>query len=398
VVSQETHPKQFDELDAAKALIASEGVAVCVASAGNKVRAVVLTGSFSRDEATLKREGNGWRVLGDATFLVIHPPAVKLDTAKLGAEIESRLASRSIKCKTVVVSSTPGALRIMKPHIYAFELRERGVVVWGDRSVLGLMPRFTAAEIPIEDGWWFLCNRMIEQLKAAGEEKQPAETEQVQYRIAKLYLSMAACYLLAIGQYKPSYGDRARHLLELANSPSPPGSPICLLRFSKLVSECTALKLQGYTANDLALLPKWDDATSDAEALWRWTLGRILNVGPQHSRSELLRRMRMRQPLVSRLKGWVRAVLKYPTVFSRSSRQWARLICHSSPRYLVYGAASELFFRGSHETERFGSEELAAIAKDLPLSKFRVHGQPTWRGMAALIADNYHAFVESTRT
>lgn len=397
MVSCERPTKDLGGIESAKTLIVSEGVGGCVEAAGCKARAIVLTGSFSRGEATLKRDGNGWRALGDATFLVIHPRPASLNTARIEAEIEMRLASHAIRCKTVVVVSTAIALRTMKPHIYAYELRERGIVVWGDRTVLDLMPRFTAAEIPIEDGWWFLCNRMIEQLKTAAEEDECSAKERTQYRIAKLYLAMAACYLLAIGQYQPSYRDRARRLNELAYSPSPPPSPIYLRRFAKLVSECTNLKLRGHATGDCTRFPQWGDATSDAEALWRWTLGRILKVSPQHSRSELLKRMRERQRLLARSKGWMRAVLKYPRLFGTSCRQWVRLTRLGSPRYLVYGAASELFFRGG-EVQGVKADELATIANDLPLKRLGPGGHLTWNDLASLIADNFHMFVESTRT
>ena len=389
--------KQPGDVESAKALIVSEGVAVCVAALGSKARAIVLTGSLSRDEATLKRVGNGWCALGDATFLVVLPRRTNVDTTRVEAEIESRLASHAIRCKIVVVTSTPDALRAMKPHIYAFELRERGIVVWGDRTVLDLMPRFTAAEIPIEDGWWFLCNRMIEQLKTAAEDDRAA-SEGIQYRIAKLYLSMAACYLLAIGRYEPSYRDRARILEDLAHSTSPPPSAICLSRFSKLVTQCTNLKLYGPAPGDDSQLPRSEVAASDAEALWRWTLGRILNVSPEHTRSELLKQLRDRQPVLGRSKGWVRAALKYPALFRKSCRQWARLTRLGSPRYLVYGAASELFFHLGNEAYRFESKELATIANDLPLNRPRLDRELTWQELASLIGDNFHMFVESTRT
>ena len=137
--------------------------------------------------------------------------------AELETEIERNLLARGIKCKIVVVTSTTSNLRKMRPHIYAYELRERGIVVWGDKEALRLIPRFTAAEIPMEDGWWFLCNRMIEQLESAAEANSIHDNGTgVRYRIAKLYLAMAACYLLAIGQYDPSYRERAARLQELA--------------------------------------------------------------------------------------------------------------------------------------------------------------------------------------
>ena len=69
--------------EAAKAFIVSEGSRLCVAALGAKAGAVVLTGSMSRGEATLKRDGVGWRALGDATFLVIFDVPVRLKPSEL---------------------------------------------------------------------------------------------------------------------------------------------------------------------------------------------------------------------------------------------------------------------------------------------------------------------------
>lgn len=397
-LSRPTPAVAVDDLGATKTFIAVEGARVCARAIGYKARSIVLTGSLSRGEATLERDGMGWRVLGDATFLVIHPRPANLRTSQIEAEIESFLASHGITCKIVVVTSTPYALRKMKPQIYAFELRERGIVVWGDQSVLDLMPRFKAAQIPIEDGWWFLSNRMIEQLESATKAKDHPDSDGgIRYRIAKLYLSMAACYLLAIGQYEPSYQDRARRLGELAESPIPHPSPIPLQRFARLVSECTYLKLHGDTAGELDQFPQWRDATSDAEALWLWMLARMVNSNPTISRSELIAILAKRQQWLARAKGWVRAAVVHPAVFRNSWRRWVRLACLGSPRYLVYGAASDLFFH-SGDTGTVTPGELAAIADRLPVRFCEGDRQLTWCGVASMIADNFHRFVESTRS
>ena len=271
----------LEDVGAAKALIVAEGSRLC-AAVGCVARAIVLTGSMSRGEATLKRDGASWRVLGDATFLVVFDGPARLRVAELEAEIERSLLARGIRCKIVVVKSTTANLRKMRPHIYAYELRERGIVVLGDKEALRLIPRFTAAEIPTEDGWWLLCNRMIEQLESAAEENSVNDKgTAVRYRIAKLYLAMAACYLLAIGQYDPSYRERVARLQELAASDDAPPAPIPLQRFSKVVSQCTELKLQGKTVDSLDHFPEWRDAVSDAEVLWRWVLGTHIRREPE---------------------------------------------------------------------------------------------------------------------
>ena len=393
-----TQAAVLDDIEAAKSLIVSEGARLCAAAAGHGARAIVLTGSMSRGEATLKRHGAGWRVLGDATFMVVFDGPVRLHVADLEREIERSLLTRGITCKIVVVASATAHLRKMKPHIYAYELRERGIVVWGDQDTLRLIHPFTAAEIPQEDGWWFLCNRIIEQLEAAAEENSLYDNgTAVRYRIAKLYLAMAACYLLAIGQYAPSYRERALRLQELAASDDPQAAPIPLQRFSKFVSYCTDLKLQGEEFGAAADGPQWRDAVSDAEALWRWTLARILDVSPTLSRRDLLTAMAERQSIFARAKGWVRAAYVLPTAFKRHWRRWARLACSTSARYSVYGAASELFF-AAPGPDAITVHDLAEIAARLPLPGPIANEQPSWSRVAKLVAHNFHLLLESTRS
>ena len=388
----------LENIEAAKSFIVSEGARLCARVVGDKARAIILTGSLSRDEATLKKDGLEWRALGDATFLVIFDGPANVHTAEIENEIESYLISQRVKCKIVVVTSTASALSKMKPHIYAYELRERGIVVWGDQSVLDLMPRFTAADIPIEDGWWFLCNRIIEQLETAAKANQSHDIDaDVRYRIAKLYLAMAACYLLVIGQYQPSYQDRARRLRELAAWSMSEPSPIPLKRFSQLVSECTYLKVQGETTGVFGQFPQWRDAMSDAESLWRWTLSRMLGSKSSGSRSDLLAMVAKRQPMLARAKGWVRAAALHPGVFCRNWFRWARLACNASPRYLVYGAAGDLFF-SQQDIDSITPDQLVAIAAKLPLSHCKDDQQLSWRMVGMMIADNFHGLLESTRS
>ena len=387
----------LEDSQAATTFIIAEGSRLCAAAVGPKARAVVLTGSMSRGEATLKGDGASWRMLGDATFLVVFDGPVRLGVTELEREIERSLLARGISCKIVLVTSTTAQLGTIKPHIYAYELRERGIVVWGDKETLRLMPGFTAAEIPKEDGWWFLCNRIIEQLESAAEADSFHDSDtSVRYRIAKLYLAMAACYLLTIGQYAPSYRDRAARLQELAASDDPQPAPIPLRRFSKFVSQCTDLKLQGELVGAVADFPQWSDAVTDAEALWRWTLGRLLGLSPQLSRRELVAALAAQQSLFARAKGWVRAAFVCPSALRRAGR-WARLACSMSPRYLVYDAASDLFF-SAPEPGAITLSELAGIVAKLPLPPAEADQQLSWRAVARLVAHNFHLLLESTRS
>ena len=396
--SKTVQTRAFDS-DAAKAFIVSEGARLCAAAAGPGTRAIVLTGSMSRGEATLKRDGAGWRALGDATFLVVSDEPIRLQVAKLQQEIEGSLSAAAITCKVVVVTSTSAHLRAMKPQIYAYELRERGIVLRGHQDTLRAIPHFRAADIPQEDGWWLLCNRMIEQIEAAATQTNSLHENHttVRYRIAKLYLAMAACYLLAIGEYLPSYRERAARLEDLAASQTRPPAPIPLQHLAKFVSQCTDLKLRGEALSSPADFPQWHHAVSDAEALWRWTLTRILSASASASRNDLLAALAAQQPILARAKGWVRAAYVSPSAFIHNWHRWARLACSRSPRYLVYGAASELFF-ATPEPDAITGNELAEIMARLPLAPSPACQQLSWRAAAKLVAHNFHLFLESTRS
>lgn len=384
--------------EAAKAFIVSEGSRLCVAAVGATARAVVLTGSMSRGEATLKRDGAGWRALGDATFLLVFDGPVRLNLSELERTIGAGLLANGIRCKVAVVISTSTQLREMKPHIYAYELRERGVVLWGRKDTLHLIPSFTAAQIPQEDGWWFLCNRMIEQLESAAEADGFHESQTiVRYRIAKLYLAMAACYLLTIGQYAPSYRDRAARLQEIAACGAAFPAPIPLERFAGFVTQCTNLKLEGEISGALDDFPQWRDAVSDAGALWCWALALLTGQSAASKRGDLLRALAAQQSLFARAKGWARAAYVSRSALGRNWLRWAKLAFSISPRYLTYGAASELFF-ATAEPAPLSSDQLAEMLARLPLLHSGIRQQLSWRTAAKLVAQNFHLFVESTRS
>lgn len=382
--------------DAAKALIVSESSRMMAAVLGQKARAIVLTGSLSRGEATLHWDGTLWRVLGDATFLIVFEHSVEFDARNLEQEIDHQLLRQGVNCKIVIVPSTADNLRAMKPHIYAYELKERGVVVWGDENALSLIPTFGASAIPKEDGWWLLCNRMIEQIETAATTSSFDDCTAVRYRMAKLYLAMVACYLLVIGRYEPSYQSRAARLKQIADTDPSAPAPLPLQRFSQLISCCTHLKMHGETGISVKEFPSWADAVADAEVIWRWAIAEIQGENASLSREQLLAGLASRQSMRGRAKGWLRAAISHRSGLGREWYRWSRLALTSSPRYLVYGAASELFFM-TPDPASVNHDQLAKTVKDLPISLNLAKDNLTWDAVAQHVAYNFHALLENNR-
>lgn len=398
--------------EALRTAICEETSRQCVERYGEGLRAVVLAGSLGRDEATFVREGECWRLLGDAEFLLIFhertglPAVPALD--HLRRKIGEGLFQRNILCPISLSGGHPTYLRKLKPHIFAYEMQATGQVVWGDKSIPSLIPAFSPAEIPQEDAWRLLCNRMIEQLEVVGDLSSDAALPPwVLYRTVKLYLDMATSLLLFAGAYEPSYQARAERLGALAESAALDGDcPFPPRRFAEQVAACTRWKLSPQQSPLAATWEFWEEGVSRARSLWRWELARLTGCREPLSDVKLCRRWMRRQPLPERLRGWLYVLRSCG--WHRSWRhwpRWARCAWQASPRYWVYAAGSQLFFRlPSLVRPANRRAELEAdwegMRSRLPVvgKSDQGKGVAAWKRLAADIVWNYHQLLEGTRS
>jgi hypothetical protein len=404
------------EASVLKAVICEETVRVCLQAHGEQSRAIVLTGSLARDEATVVGIEGQWKLWGDAEFfLVFHdratlPGAAALES--LAGEIESSLLRRKVSCRIGLSAVQARYFRGLQPHIFAYELRKWGTTVWGDSNVLSLIPEFAASEIPLEDAWRLLCNRVIEQLEMAAETAAGTEDGgcHLQYRTAKLYLDMATSYLVFRGAYSPSYRQRSEVLSRLEKETLPAERPPFSLRdFADRVAASTQFKLTGSIPEGSFLtLPKsnldlWKESLSIARGLWRWELARLAGVEGDRSDRELVRAWMRRQPLSQRLRGWLYAVRDRGWVRSWADwPRWARLAWRASPRYWVYAVASELLGQLAGPPQSLSQGEESAVDFDglrswLPALPERGSAGPPSQRLAADVVWNYHEFLTKTR-
>jgi len=376
---------------------------------------------LARDEATLIEEEKSWRLLGDAEFVLIFhshaslPPKVATDF--LRQNIETSISRLGIVGEVSLSAAHPRYLSRLRPHIFAYELRSCGQVLWGDPEILTRIPSFSASDIPLEDGWLLLSNRMVELLEALeGLEHRPnILPRRLFYRTIKLYLDMATSYLLFVGAYGPTYAERARRLRLLADTqPADDKAPLDLRRFSDRVSECTQWKLLETDLNSFSSsVPVselgwswWEEAVGHAQALWLWELARLTRSDGGPTDQQLLQRWMRCQPMPRRLKGWLYIVRDQGWHRSwRNWPRWARLAWRASPRYWVYEVASEVFSQlpdlltttDEKQCPNANWEELRSF---LPLVPGLEQGQklPDWRRLVKDIAWNYKKFLVETRS
>jgi hypothetical protein len=395
----------------ARRALSEEVIRHCVARYGRRLQALVLTGSLARGEATFVRDDGGYRLLGDAEFLAIagrrgEIPA-REEVKSLVAAITQGLAHRGLHCQVSISTVPPRFLRRLKPHIFAYELRECGQVVWGDVDVLSLIPPFAASEIPLEDAWRLLANRLVEQLTTldALVGPEPALSQAAHYTTVKLVLDMATSLTVFTGLYRPTYRARAEALASRAALAHPADWPFSPRAFAADVARCTRWKLNGTSLERPAPIEFLHRALTHAQQLWRWELARLTGLSQQAGDRTLLEAWMAHQPLRERLRGWL-YVLRAEGLARPST--WIPCAARTlwwSPRYGLYAAATGLLFSITDAATQGRSLEsraptLPALRRYLPLPPRRPNdpSEPEWRRLAADIAWNYERFLVPTRS
>jgi hypothetical protein len=405
-----------------RSVICNETVRLCLEHSGDGLRALVLTGSLARNEATFEGGEGRWTFWGDAEFLLVCdstgslPPAARL--AELRTRIEEALVRCGIACRIALSAVRSPYLSNLLPHLFAYELRACGRVVWGDPHILSLIPAFSPRDLSLEDAWRLLCNRMVEHLEVMEElaDASAPQSGRVHYRTVKLYLDMATSFLIFAGAYAPTYRERAENLDVLARSGALPAAdgPFPLKKFSERVTACTQVKLLGPDKGGLSGIAEgreggmelWEEAVSYARALWRWELACLTGDRGRLSDCTLLRMWMRVQPIPHRLRGWLYVLRRGG--WHRSWREWPRWAWHgwaASPRYWVYAAAGELLFRmpevvGEEKRKVRWDRNWERLHRLLPVRRGRTPetGLTNWRELAADIVWNYHEFLEGTRS
>lgn len=380
----------------------------CSRQFGPSLRAVILTGSVARGEGSIQRIQSSEEAVGDAEFILIFHDFVSLPQAdelrRLSVDVERQLANNGVYCQLDMSCAHDDFLRRMRPHIFGYETRTCGRVIAGEANILSLIPAFTPSEIPLEDAWRLLSNRMVELIEALSESENNSLSTQVCYRTLKLYLDMATSLLLFVGEYAPTYRERSDNLCKLASDGTSLQSfPFSLQLFSQAVKACTTEKLSLVDFHGVVKDRDWVAAACrTAFQLWMWELRQISGSISDSSPSDLCLLAMSRQPWPVRYRGWLFALRRYGWRRSSTWPRWLNLARRASPRYWVYAVAGELFQRDESllEGSSNGPDENPLFAKmwnALPVIPPRVTPRDTL-ALCRAVAWNYREFLKDTRS
>jgi hypothetical protein len=394
--------------------IVSTAVDAVLTCSPHRPLAVVVAGSFGRDEATVLLHGGRARILGDAEFYVIFPSETKARPFRALADvvvekIERELAKAGIDCAISLGIHPANLLRHMAPHIMAYELRTTGKVVWGDPGTLELTPPFAPRDIPKWDAWRSVANRMIEQLACADAlvTREKGALRELLYRTIKLQLELATMVLHFLGAYSPTYRGRADALEHLKEEGSSGGQLPWLPGLAARVSSCTAFKLQpslpsSYGGIFADRAPFEDQVRFVQEecleviplvrAVWLWGAERLLKrrVAGTEAPLDLALELARKQDWHWRVRGWLRWILteqawKKPNLWGL----FPRLAKHGGPRFLAYAVAGALYFTWADWLvgDLKSADEAARRAMCfLPFGKAPKHGGPWVAACHSLVA------------
>jgi hypothetical protein len=390
--------------------VISESLAKVVpARQGSGLRAIVLTGSLARDEATVVSRGSRFELLGDADVLLVYDTGAYepdcLQVRFVMREAEEQCLQRGLRATVNASSVSPRYFQKLPKSIFAYELKHCAKVIWGETEILKHVREFSAAEIPREDAWRMISNRMIELMAASRNFIKASSTPDLDlyYAIVKMFLDMATSHLVFAGEYAPSYRERAERLLAMANS-HPTSIPFPLAKFASRVEQCTAWKLSGELDCSCQIFELWREAIRYLRRLWRWEIMEMTAANGEKTIRALVERLGEKQTSQARLRGWLSVMKRRGWLKSfRHWPRWTRQCLSTSPRYVVYGAGAEVVFHLPYLMSRRGrlaspGPEWDKIRACLPVTA--PHGDmfnvASWQALADDVVWNYAEFLVGT--
>ena len=376
-------------------------------------RGLILTGSTARGESTAIVDSEGVSWFSDVELLVVikDKRSVKnvLPTLKqIRVRTQDHLAQEGILVSIELTPAPEDYFCMIQPHLFGYELLLHGKQLFGAENYLALIPRFEPSEIPREDAWRLLSNRMVEWLDLLVN-KDTLSAELGFYTLTKQYLDLITSLSIFAGFYRASYRERAAQADQLKTwleqyLPSLPGSG--LLEASAIAAGFKANPdadefrwlREGENANLRSRLKpagmEWlqDSLPLITATAWTWELSQISGRQIPHA-DGALQALRSNQRWKDWILGWGRIAarprLRTGTIFFR---RMPFLAPQGTPRNLVYVCTEQLLKAHGQQDQ----EVLSWVRNHLPAP--REDSRIDWDTLTSQCVSNWRMFVRMTQT
>lgn len=224
-----TAPSSVPEIRACRSPAASaavnrylrESVRVVLEVLGKDVvAAIAVSGSATLGELTaVSPEAGEAIILSDVDLAVVTPDDRRRDRAKsMRSTVLGRLNALG-ETASILPPAELGVyslldLEIQPRKMGVLEMRDSGVVLWGDDEVLRRLPDFRSESIPKREAVLLLCNRCLEHLQAHSllGPAEPREAIRAIYAAAKSYLDAGTALAAFHGAYVTGYARRLERI------------------------------------------------------------------------------------------------------------------------------------------------------------------------------------------
>jgi hypothetical protein len=380
---------------------------MCTTVLGSRLRAIVLTGSLARNEATFSASRSGFAFLSDGDFLlVLDERATDPSPAELH-NLEQLVEAKLLKETAISVhvgfaTVYPHYFRSLRPTTFTYELKNNGEMIWGDTHILDLIPYSPKSALSKEDGWRTLNHRIIELIStiAASDLVARRFTPQLEYALVKLYLDMATSFLLFLDRYQPTYSTRLDELRKpIVEHRGPPRFD--QKAFCNRISKCTARKLAHvpFQPEETAILFK--EAIGYGRELWFWETNLLCGSHQYLPVADVIAAMGHLQTYTEKQRAWISFVRRSGVhATAKHALRWTKLSRLATPRYLVYGASFQLFCavpeRLTDTCLSSDSFDLGGICALLPVPPDEPAHTVNWASLAAHMNRCYQTFLTGT--
>ncbi len=177
--------------------------------------AIILYGGFGRGEGSwYQDEGGAWKPYNDYDVKIVSPRAVPARSLRalakrLAAEIGIKWVDLGHLC--------PGQMREMRPSILNYDFKHASKVIYGDPSVLDLIPEMEASALPMKEAQILFFTRLYTFIGSLDENGLDADlagdaSRFFRNQMAKAILAVVDVLLLSKGAYDSSYRKRVERV------------------------------------------------------------------------------------------------------------------------------------------------------------------------------------------
>ncbi len=182
------------------------------------LQAIILYGGFGRDEGSWFQDEQGaWRPYNDYDICIV--------TERKASSHEVKALEESLAIEIGInwidlCQLSPDEMKRLRPSIKNYDFKNAAKVIYGDSTVLDLIPEIDATALPMKEAQILYFTRLYPLLGSLDENglHQNLEGEAARFfriQMTKAILAVVDVLLLAKGAYHASYRKRVERVAEL---------------------------------------------------------------------------------------------------------------------------------------------------------------------------------------